>query len=217
MITRSSSENRQCSLAGTSLIIFFVLQNYILKSSASRCPAPSLGFAGIVPPNSGNDFNKERKRHCKRERHSACHHAPSSPDDSDDAQFPWGPQCPVMMGKKEIKKWAKCMKKTAHMHKRAAQQACSSATAAAGVGATQTETGQPRREGENVSQASPAFDFSAAASQIQEFLNAVGKLPTNAIEWKWNMKLILLVQTTNLIFNSFRCPNRCCGTLRRVG
>jgi len=163
------------------------IRSYILKSpqrgGPGTCPPPPiipLGFAGGIPPPPPFDSDHGRKRHCKRERHSA-HHAPSSPDSSDETPFPWGPRCPVMMGKKEIKKWAKCMKKTAHMHKRSAQayasQVASGATASASA---QAEANGSRQEGEREAPQTP-FDFSAAASQIQEFLNAFG-VPIDVVE-----------------------------------
>jgi len=71
-----------------------------------------------------------------------------------------------------MKKWAKCMKKMAYQHKKSAEtyaQSCAQAAAGA-VGA-----------GRSADPAGPSFDFSAAANQIQEFLNAVG-IPVDVVE-----------------------------------
>ena len=110
----------------------------------------------------------EHERRGRRRRHSQ-----SSPDTSDEAQMPF---CPYQIGNKEWKKWAKTVKKTAHVHRRAAETYAKHAT---GLGTTETNAPAAGAEsaptGENQPRPRPGFDFTQAASQIQEFLNAVGK------------------------------------------
>jgi hypothetical protein len=143
----------------------FILQSYILNSPRETLPA------GFVEP-AAFESEHGRKRHCKRERHFAHHSAtPNGQGGTGDNAPAFGSQCPVVLGKKEIKKWAKYMRRTAHMHKRMAAEA---------VGAqTEGPESQPQSERPDEAQqrpSQPAFDFSAAASQIQEFLNAFGKI-----------------------------------------
>jgi hypothetical protein len=76
------------------------------------------------------------------------------------------------MGKKEWKKWAKTVKKTAHVHRKAAETYARSAT---GLGTEAGAAAAGTSGGDNQARAPPPFDFTQAASQIQEFLNAVGK------------------------------------------
>jgi hypothetical protein len=74
-----------------------------------------------------------------------------------------------------MKKWAKCMKKMAYQQRRSAedyartcgQTATQAGAGAAGVGAEDGTANGEASQGQ--------FDFTAAASQIQEFLNAFGK------------------------------------------
>jgi hypothetical protein len=81
------------------------------------------------------------------------------------------PGCPYGAGKRDLKKWSKCMKKMAHQQQKSAEayaRACghsASNAAASGVeaAAAAAEAGANQ------------LDFSAAAAQIQEFLNAFGK------------------------------------------
>jgi hypothetical protein len=131
----------------------------------------------MLPP--GDTMNGERgglpSRHAHRDR-GHCG-VSSSPESGDEAKFPWGPGCPYRMGKKELKKWAKAMKKTAQIHKRSAEAYASQAAAASTDPA-------PENQGQSQNQQSsrhPSFDFTAAAAQIQEVLNAFG-VPIDVVE-----------------------------------
>lgn len=75
-----------------------------------------------------------------------------------------------------MKKWAKCMKKMAYQQRRSAEAYAKSAAQAAGASCATAAglAGAPVPNGERGTD-TQQFDFTAAASQIQEFLNAFGK------------------------------------------
>lgn len=81
--------------------------------------------------------------------------------------------CPYNMGKKEMKRWTKWMKKAAaHQHRSAVAYA--RAAAASGQEPSAEATSNAGHGPQNA-QGGPPMDFTAVASQIQEFLNYWGK------------------------------------------
>jgi len=172
------------------------------RGRSPSSPVIHLGFGGIsAAPGAGVDGEEEglgrRDGHCKRRRrsghghehghHGHSHHpyhrhfdeptSSSTEQSSDEAPFPfnYGPGgCPVVAGKKEMKKWCKYMKKNAHVHKKAAKE----------YAKRMSRTGASTEEGANTNGgpgAPQGFDLAAAAHQIQEFLNAAG-IPIDVVE-----------------------------------
>jgi len=135
------------------------------------CPSPPTagyhynrcGIDSSPGEESGDKDHGRRDRHPKRSRLHG-HRRHSSADKMDPESGAW---CPYQMGKKEWKKWAKTVKKTAQAHKRP----CGATAAGAEASGDQQQAGPGQQP----------FDFSTAATQIQEFLNAFG-VPIDVVE-----------------------------------
>lgn len=82
-----------------------------------------------------------------------------------------------MAGKKEVRKWAKFVKKQAHVHKKEAKRAYKERMSGRCVGAAAAGADAEAQAG----QTPQGFDLAAAAHQIQEFLNAAG-IPIDVVE-----------------------------------
>jgi len=116
-------------------------------------------------------------------------------DGNEDVEEPSGtpgPECPYGMGKKEMKRWAKCMKKMAHaQHKSAEAYAKSCGQTAA----------QAAAAGASAASGAAQMDFAAAAAQIQEFLNAFGKFLS--INWSLLKLFPTSIQSSNIKYPCF--------------
>lgn len=164
----------------------------------------NVSFQRFMDPTAGRGFHDRfaghgfpfdgplhRQHRAERNGHGPRH--TPGPRDSDGESGPEN-TCPYGMGKKGAKKWAKCMKKMAYQHRRSAEAyarscaatATQAAAAAAGFGGSGTENA----ENGNTATGAP-FDFTAAASQIQEFLNAFGRFP------------ILLIHRSSSVLHSY--------------
>jgi len=159
------------------------------RDALRRFASPVGGSPPTMPTFPEALFGLHRGSHHHRFRrgHSGHHHhrAEAEPGcqrngegDSDEGKAPAaGPGCPYGMGKKDMKKWSKCMKKMAHQQQKSAEsyaRACGMASGGAAAGGAAAAAGAAEAEANQL-------DFSAAAAQIQEFLNAFG-IPIDVVE-----------------------------------